>query len=58
MKIRITQFNGYNPEAFANIVVGSIHPVIRKWRYGWYIKGSNGKEVLIMAHEAEEITED
>lgn len=55
MKIKITSFNGYNPEAFANIKVGSIHEVIRKVGTGYIIKGSNGADVLIMEYEAEEI---
>lgn len=55
MKIKITHFCGYNPEAFANIKVGTIHNVVRKVGTGWIIKGSNGADVLIMGHEAEEI---
>lgn len=55
MKIRITHFRGYNPEAFANIKVGTIHDVVRTVLDGWIIKGSNGADVLIMEHEAEEI---
>lgn len=55
MKIKITSFRGYNPEAFANIKVGSIHEVIRKVGAGYIIKGSNGADVLIMEYEAEEI---
>ncbi len=57
MKIKITSFRGYNPEAFANIKVGTIHEVIRTVGTGWIIKGSNGADVLIMEHEAEEIDE-
>lgn len=55
MKIKITSFYGYNPEAFANIKVGTIHNVVRKVGTGWIIKGSNGADVLIMEDEAEEI---
>ena len=55
MKIKITSFRGYNPEAFANIKVGTIHDVVRKVGDGWIIKGSNGADVLIMEFEAEEI---
>lgn len=55
MKIKITSFRGYNPEAFANIKVGTIHNVVRKVLAGWIIKGSNGADVLIMEYEAEEI---
>lgn len=55
MKIKITSFHGYNPEAFANIKVGTIHNVVRTVGTGWLIKGSNGANVLIMGYEAEEI---
>lgn len=55
MKIKITNFRGYNPEAFANIKVGAIHEVIRTVGSGFIIKGSNGADVLIMEHEAIEI---
>lgn len=55
MKIRIQSFHGYNPEAFANIKVGTIHNVVRRVGDGWIIKGSNGADVLIMGYEAEEI---
>lgn len=55
MKIRITAFRGYNPEAFANITIGSIHEVVRRVGTGYIIKGSNGADVLIMESEAEEI---
>ncbi len=55
MKIRITHFRGYNPEAFANIKVGTIHEVLRKVGTGYIIKGLNGADVLIMEGEAEEI---
>lgn len=55
MKIKITSFRGYNPEAFANIKVGTIHNVVRTVETGWIIKGSNGADVLIMENEAEEI---
>lgn len=55
MKIKITSFRGYNPEAFANIKVGTIHNVVRKVMTGWIIKGSNGADVLIMENEAMEI---
>ena len=54
-KIKITYFRGYNPEAFANIKIGSIHNIVRKVGDGWIIKGSNGADVLIMEHEAEEV---
>jgi len=57
MKIRITSFRGYNPEAFANITIGSIHDVIRHVDNGYIIKGSNGCDVIIFGHEAEEIVE-
>jgi len=57
MKIRITSFYGYNPDAFANIKVGSVHNVLRRVGDGWIIEGSNGADVLIMGHEAEEITD-
>lgn len=43
-KIKITNFKGYNPEAFANIKIGSIHNVVRKVGAGWIIKGSNEAE--------------
>lgn len=55
MKIKITNFRGYNPEAFANIRVGTIHEVIRTVGSGFIIKGSNGADVLIMENEAIEI---
>ena len=55
MKIKITSFRGYNPEAFANIKVGTIHDVIRTVEDGWIILGSNGDDVLILENEAEEI---
>lgn len=55
MKIQIKSFNGYNPEAFANIKVGTIHNVVRRVGDGWIIKGSNGADVLVMEHEAEVI---
>lgn len=55
MKIKITSFHGYNPEAFANIKVGTIHDVICVVKDGWIIKGSNGADVLILEDEAEEI---
>ncbi len=55
MKIKITSFRGYNPEAFANIKVGTIHNVVRTVGTGWIIKGSNGTDVLIMENEAVEI---
>ncbi len=55
MKIKITSFRGYNPEAFANIKVGTIHNVVRTVWDGWIIKGSNGADVLILEDEAEEI---
>lgn len=55
MKIKITSFHGYNPEAFANIKVGTIHNVVRTVGEDWIIKGANGEDVLIMEHEAEEI---
>lgn len=55
MKIKITNFRGYNPEAFANIRVGTIHEVVRTVGSGFIIKGSNGADVLIMEHEAIEI---
>lgn len=57
MKIKITSFRGYNPEAFANIKVGTIHEVIRTVGTGWIIKGANGADVLIMEHEAVVIDE-
>ena len=57
MKIKITHFRGYNPEAFANIKVGTIHDVIRVVKDGWIIKGSNGADVLILEDEAEELEE-
>lgn len=55
MKIRITSFHGYNPDAFANIKVGTIHNVVRRVGDDWIIKGSNGEDVLVLKHEAEEI---
>lgn len=55
MKIKITHFKGYNPEAFANITNGSIHDVVRENEAGYIIKGSNGADVLVMDYEAEEI---
>ncbi len=55
MTIRIIHFRGYNPEAFANITIGSIHEVVRRTGRGYIIKGSNGSDVLIMESEAEEI---
>ena len=55
MKIRITRFRGYNPEAFAYIKVGTIHNVVRRVGDAWIIKGSNGADVLIMRYESEEI---
>lgn len=55
MKIQIKSFNGYNPEAFANIKVGTIHNVVRRIRDGYIIKGSNGADVLVKEHEAEVI---
>lgn len=55
MKIKIIKFRGYNPEAFANIMIGSIHEVVRRVGTGYIIKGSNGADVLIMETEAEEI---
>lgn len=55
MKIRIIEFRGYNPEAFANITIGSVHEVVRRVGKGYIIKGSNGADVLIMESEAEEI---
>lgn len=55
MKIKITGFRGYNPEAFSNIKVGTIHNVVRTDVCGWIIKGSNGTDVLIFDDEAEEI---
>ena len=55
MKIKITSFHGYNPEAFANIKVGTIHNVVRTVGTGWIIKGANGTDVLIMGREAVEI---
>lgn len=58
MKIKITNFRGYNPEAFANIKVGTIHNVIRTVRDGWIIVGSDGTDVLIMENEAVEINKD
>ena len=60
MKIKITSFRGYNPEAFANIKVGTIHNVVRTDVDGWIIKGASGADVLILEGEAEEIdgTED
>ena len=57
MKIKITAFRGYNPEAFANITKGSIHEVVRRVGAGYIIKGSNGADVLIMEYEAEELEE-
>ena len=57
MKIKITNFSGYNPEAFANIKVGTIHNVVRTVKTGWIIKGSNGADVLIMGNEAVEIVD-
>ena len=57
MKIVITSFHGYNPEAFANITVGSVHEVVRRVGAGYIIKGANGADVLIMEYEAEEINE-
>ena len=56
MKIKITNFpGGYNPEAFGNIVLGTIHNVIRSVGNGWIIKGSNGVDVLILKNQATEI---
>ena len=55
MKIKITSFRGYNPDAFANIKVGTIHNVVRTVEAGWIIKGSDGADVLILEDEAEEI---
>ncbi len=55
MKIKITSFRGYNPEAFANIKVGTIHDVVRRVEDGWIVKGSNNADVLILEDEAEEI---
>ena len=55
MKIKITYFRGFNPEAFANITKGSVHDVIRETDDGWIIKGSNGDDVLVMFGEAEEV---
>ncbi len=55
MKIKITHFKGFNPEAFANITEGSVHDVIRETDDGWIIKGSNGDDVLVMYREAEEV---
>ena len=52
MKIKLTAFSGYNPEAFANLTNGSIHEVLKKTMNGWVIKGSNGEDVLILFHEA------
>ena len=55
MKIKITRFRGFNPDAFANIKNGTIHNVIRTNCNGWIIKGANGDDVLILEDEAEEI---
>lgn len=58
MKIKITHFRGFNPEAFANIKAGTIHDVIRTVENGWIISGSNGDDVLIFEDEAEEIEDE
>lgn len=55
MKIQITNFRGFNPEAFANITPGSIHDVLRETRDGWIIAGANGEDVLVIFSEAEEV---
>ena len=55
MKIQITNFRGFNPDAFANITPGSIHDVIRETQDGWIIAGANGEDVLVLFSEAEEV---
>ena len=56
MKIKITNFRGYNPDAFANLTTGSIHEVIKETDDGWVVSGSDGENVLVLFDEAEEVT--
>ena len=56
MKIKITNFRGYNPDAFANLTTGSIHEAIKETDDGWIVRGSNGENVLVLFNEAEEVT--
>jgi hypothetical protein len=53
-RIKLTNFKGYNPDAFANLTNGSIHDVIDETEEGWFVKGSNGDDVFIFDYEAEE----